>query len=82
MSTTKDDIRSWLERAKKNSASHVIIVCDTFDHEDYPVEVKQGEDVRAKYAEYNGRDMQRVMECYDLSLDIEKQLLEHRAFHF
>lgn len=82
MGTTRDDIRSWLERAKKDGATHVIVVCDTYDHEDYPVEVKKGEDVRKKFDEYNGKNMQRVMEVYNLSLDIDKQLLEHRAFNF
>ena len=82
MGTTRDDIRSWLQRAKSEGATHVIVVCDTYDHEDYPVEVKPGEDVRKKFDEYNGKNMQRVMEVYNLSLDIDKQLLEHRAFNF
>ncbi len=60
----------------------MIVVCDTFDHEDYPVYVKPGEDVRKKYAEYDGPNMQRVMEVYALHLDLESQLNEHRAKHF
>lgn len=82
MGTTRDDIRSWLQRAKAEGATHMIVVCDTYDHEDYPVSVQPGEDARKKYDEYNGKNMQRVMEVYNLSIDIEKQLLEHRAFNF
>jgi hypothetical protein len=82
MGTTQSEIRTWLERAKARGATHVIVVCDTFDHEDYPVEVMSGEDVKQKYDDYNGKDMNRVMEVYNLGLDIESQLSEYRAFHF
>ena len=82
MGTTRDDIRNWLRRAKAEGATLMIVVCDTYDHEDYPVSVKPGEDVRKKYDEYNGKNMQRVMEVYNLSMDIEKQLLEPRAYNF
>jgi hypothetical protein len=83
MATTREDIRSWLERAKENGATHVIVVCDTFDHEDYPVEVMPGTDVRKKAEDYeNGKNMQRIMEVYALHLDLEMQLKEHRSFHY
>lgn len=84
MATTQAEIREWLERAKKNGATHVIVVCDTYDHEDYPVEVKPGEDVKHRTAEYSGPNMQRVMEVYSLTgkHDVEAQLAEHRAFHY
>ena len=81
MGTTREDIRSWLERAKAKGATHVIVVCDTYDHEDYPVEVMPGQDARKIFDEHNGKNMQRVMEVYSLALDIEKQLLEDRAHH-
>jgi hypothetical protein len=80
--TSKGDILRWLQDAKREGATHVIVVCDTFDHEDYPVQVKPGEDVRKKYEQYNGPNMQQVMEVYALHLDWESQLNEHRSFHF
>ena len=79
--TTQEDIRTWLERGKKEGATHVIVVCDTFDYGDYPVMVMPGEDAREKYEDHNGKNMQRVMEVYDLRMDIESQLNERRAFH-
>lgn len=82
MGTTKKDIREWLERGKKDGATHLIIVVDTFDYDDYPVFVKAGEDVRAKEIEYNGKEMQRVMEVYSLKRDIDEQLNEHRSFNY
>ncbi len=81
MGTTKDQIRSWVERGKRHGASHVAIVCDTFDYEDFPVEVMPNEDVEARLAEYRGNDCYRIMEVYKMSLDLESQLSERRAHH-
>lgn len=80
MSTSKADIREWLKRGKKEGATHMVVVCDTYDHTDYPVFVKTAEDAK-KRADAPG-EMQRVMEVYALHLDWETQLAEHRAFHF
>jgi hypothetical protein len=81
MAATKSDIRHWLERADKE-CTHMIVVCDTFDYDDYPVYVYPHENVRVKEAEYNGKNMARVMEVYNLKMDIEKQLAEHRSFNY
>lgn len=40
MATTQDIIRDWLMRGKRNGATHVIIVCDTFEYSYYPVYVQ------------------------------------------
>lgn len=93
MAATKDDIRQWLQSGKAQNATHVIVVCDTFDYEDYPVFVSPNENAQSKAREYgttghNGlptlanMSMQRVMEVYSLSHDLESQLNEYRAFHF
>lgn len=81
MGTTRDEIRAWLAQGKIQGATHTIIACDTYDHEDYPVHVMPGDDPRAKYEEYNGKNMQRVMEVYSHAIDHESQLSEPRAFH-
>ena len=80
--TTQAEIRSWLLAAKKEGATHMLVVCDTFDHDDYPVSVKPGQNVREVFTKYSNESMQRVMEVYNLSLDIEAQLNEHRARNF
>lgn len=49
MATTTDMIREWLEEGKKEKATHVIIVCDTFDWEDFPINVSQDEDVKKRW---------------------------------
>lgn len=83
MGTTQADIRGWLKDAKKKGATHLLVVCDGFDHEDYPVFIMPGQNAKAvAEKEYSGVDMQHVMECYSLAGDIEAQLNEHRAFHW
>lgn len=81
--TTSEEIREWYELAQERKATHLIVVCDTFSHEDYPIFIMGGEaEARKSYNEYNGPDMQRVMEVYSLARDKEEQLAEHRSFHF
>ena len=82
MSTQKDDIRRWLERGKEEKSTHLIVVCDTWDHEDYPVFVSPEENVYEVVNGYNGKDMQRVMEVYNLSMDWDEQLNQIRSFNY
>jgi hypothetical protein len=79
--TTQNEIRGWLERGKRDGATHVIVVCDSFDHDDYPVFVKPTEDVNVRIKEFDGKNMQRIMEVYALHLPLEAQLAEYRSFH-
>lgn len=82
MATSKEQIRAWLTEGKARGATHVIIVCDTFDHDDYPVYVSPSEDAREIALRYNGQNMQRLMEVYNLHGDLEAQMNEHRAFNY
>lgn len=82
MGTTRDEIREWLERGKAQGATHMIVACDTFNHEDYPVYVMPGDDVRKMRDEHSDPDkMSRVMEIYSYALDLEQQLAVHRAYN-
>ena len=82
MAATLDDIKRWLEEGKAVGATHVIIVCDTFDWEDYSVNVLPGEDVREKEKQYDNVNMQKIMEVYNMSMDIESQLKQSRARNY
>lgn len=79
MPTTKFTIKEWIDEGIKKGATHVVIMCDTWDYEDYPVYIMPGEDPRDKATYEN---MQRPMECYDLRMDIDAQLNESRANHW
>ena len=93
MAVTKDEITRWLKQGKAIGATHLIVVCDKFDWEDYPVFVLSSKNAQSKAREYGrndsdglptfpNKDMQKVMEVYSLSHDWNTQLNEFRAFHF
>ena len=80
MAASAEDIRSWLNRAKaKPNCTHVVVVCDTYDWEDYPVFVMQNEDIQEQVDHYNGSSMQKVLEVYKLDLDLDTQMQEPQA---
>lgn len=62
-----------LNGAKASGATHVMVVCDTFSYEDYPVLIMPGDDLAAKRREYSG-NMQRVMEVIEIQSELEARL--------
>lgn len=77
--TTQEDVKRWLNEAKERKAKFMIVVVDTFDYEDYPVFCLTAEECLEKSR--NPGQMQRIMEVYDLSLDLDTQVNERRAYH-
>lgn len=82
MAATREDIARWFDAGISQGATHMIVVCDTYDWGDYPVYVTPPEDARRKADEYRKKSMQQVMEVYDLNMDKAMQMAEHRAFHY
>ncbi len=82
MGTSREDIRGWLERGKDEGATHVIVVCDTFDWGDYPVMVKPTEDVRKIAKKYDDVNMQTITEVYDLNMCWEEQIQGGRVMNY
>lgn len=80
--TTKEDIEKWFENGIKENATHMIIVCDTYSYEDYPVYVTKDEKVENKINEYKEKYMQKIMEVYDLSTGIDVQINKRRNFNY
>lgn len=78
---TLAEITKWVKQAQDEGASYLIIVCDTFDWGDYPITVMPDQDFLTEFDRVNGRNMQQIMEIYDLSHDIETQLGERRSWH-
>ena len=81
MGTTREEIKAWLENAKSKGATHMLVVCDTFDYEDYQVHVMPGESVEKAIEKYKNMSMSKAMEVYSLSLPIDTQLKEFRCWH-
>ena len=80
--TSKVYISLWFDEGVEEGNTHMLVVCDTFSYEDYPVYVKKGEDVHDRVKYYDGRSMQRVMEVYVLDpKKKDNQLSDLRAWH-
>jgi hypothetical protein len=82
MGTSTQEIRNWFNQGVRIGATHMIVVCDTFDYEDYPVYVEPDKDAQELVDALDGSNMRRVMEVYNLSMDREEQLSQHRVFNF
>lgn len=80
--TTKELLATWFDSGVAQGATHMVVVCDTFDYEDYPVYVSPNQDVGQVFREYDGPNMAKVMEVYDLAKDRDSQLNEWRVFNF
>ena len=80
--TLKNEISEWFDRGLSSNMSHLLVVCDTFEYEEYPVFAKNNDDCLIKYEKYRfGENMQRLMEVYDLRLDKESQLNQRRTWN-
>lgn len=78
--TTKETISTWFDVGVKEGYSHLIVMTDTFDYEDYPMFAYNEDHCREILEDYKKGSMQRVMEVYDLRQDRDEQLNEHRCW--
>lgn len=83
MPATRHDIASWFMEAQDGGARWLVIKCDEFDYRGapsdkccYPVALNRAEEVWKTIE--NG---DRTMEVYDLSLPIEEQFAQGRAWN-
>lgn len=81
MAARYEDIERWVYSAKEKECTHLIVVCDTYDHDDYPCYVSKDEDIHERIKHFKHADMQRIMEVYNMSMDLKTQLKEHRAYN-
>jgi len=80
MTATREDISNWFDEGVAKGATHMVIICDTYDYDDFPRYVMPGEDPRHVAGKMG--DMQRLMEVYALHLPKEMQMAERRSFHY
>jgi hypothetical protein len=81
VTTTKDQIATWLAKGRDKQATHMLVVCDTFDESDYPVYVLKDDDVVRIVKIHNEAPMTVVQEVYSYSHNLDAQLAEPRARH-
>lgn len=79
--TSVSTLQAWFKRGVEQGATHMIVVCDTYDWEDYPVFVSPEDNVREVESKYS-KDMQKVIEIYKLSLSMNAQMSQTRAFNY
>lgn len=82
MGTMKQVLSGWFDEGVEQGATHMIVVCDTFDYGDFPIYVKPDEDARKETTKQGNESMQRILEVYDLRADKAAQMAEDRAFNF
>jgi len=66
MATTHEDVERWKAEGFRRGATHVVVVCDSFSYEDYPVYVGPHENVATVRAKYDNKNMQRIMKVIEL----------------
>ncbi len=80
--TTQTTITRWFENGIDLNATHLVVVCDLFDYEDFPVYIYEDESPEERVIYWNSQDFCKVMEVYDIQLDMNAQLNESRAWHY
>lgn len=81
--TTKHMLSEWFDQGILERATHMIVVVDEFDHEDYPVFVGADQDAQVLVeTTYSGQNMQQMMEVYNLSKPKEEQLNRRRCYEY
>lgn len=82
MVTNERTISGWFDAGVARGSKFMIVVCDLYKHEDYPVYVDDEGKFEEQLSHITNDPMSRVMEVYDLSLDKNMQMREDRAFHY
>ena len=80
MAASRQDISDWFDEGVSKGASHMIVVCDGWDYEDYPVFVAPEHDIQDVLPRYR-TNMQTIMEVYNLSMDKAEQLAARRVWN-
>lgn len=80
MTTKKQDIKNWIQKGMEQHSTHVVIAVDTWDYEDYPIYISVEENVHDTINSYKDKQ-DRIMEVYNLSIDIDSQLNEYRTWN-
>ena len=79
MAATRQDIEEWFREGVRAGQTHLIVMCDMFAHEDFPVYVAPGNSPRDVAKEHTKATAQRPTEVYNLKMDMEEQFNSKRA---
>jgi hypothetical protein len=74
-----DIISKWFDDGLKKGHKYMLVMCDTYDWEDYPEFADSDNDCLFKYNKPG--KMQKVMEVYDLAKDKNEQMRTARVLN-
>jgi hypothetical protein len=82
MSATADDLSRWAAQARIDGHQFFLVVWDSFESDPdddglYPVYAKDRDDLRVQFKRYDGKDMQRVEEVYEVLFNVAVKTLAH-----
>lgn len=69
MAATREDVDYWIETAKSKGCKFIISICDRFDYDDYPVYIKDLDELIMRVDEYDGFNMQSINEIIRINDD-------------
>jgi len=81
MAATKQEIAAWFDEGVRKGHEYMLVVCDTWDYEDYPV-FADGVNFWDQYNSHHEVNMTCVVEVYDLHKDKAEQLATPRVNNY
>lgn len=69
MAASRKDVDRWIDTAKQRGYKYIISVCDTFDYDDYPVYIKDLNELKDRMDDYDGVNMQKINEIIRINDD-------------
>ena len=69
MTASRKDVNRWIDTAKTKGCKYIISVCDTFDWDDYPVYIKNMDELIMRIDNYDGTNMQEINEIIRINDD-------------
>ncbi len=78
MAASIQDLRNWFRHGAASGHKYMVVLCDTYDWEDYARYANSEEGAREIVN--NPGDMTRVMEVYDLEASMDLQMAQTRTW--
>ena len=78
--TSVEQIEDWFIGGQEVGAAYMVVACDRFDHEDYPIYASDVEEARKIVKEKVSEELSGVHEVYDLNADKTTQLASNHAW--
>ena len=78
MTASLSDINRWFDNGVTYHRDFMIVMCDTYEYDNYPVYCSADE-FDEVYEKKKSKPMQSVQEVYDLSLSKDAQLAQART---